>query len=106
MQMLAPHFLGDKAKEIKSVHDLKTKFNHGDRKSFFIGQPTRKGGYGVPGTTFGEQFKGASGDVYKYKSELCTELAKIDQDKAERAYARKKRGERPGFKPASGPIHP
>ena len=80
----------------------KTKFNHGDRKSFFIGQPTRKGGYGVPGTTFGEQFKGASGDVYKYKSELCTELAKIDQDKAERAYARKKRGERPGFKPASG----
>ena len=35
----------------------------------------RAGSNGVPGTTFGEQFKGASGDVYKYKSELCTELA-------------------------------
>ena len=34
-------------------------------KGFFIGQPTRKGTYGMPGCTFGEQFGGASGDVFK-----------------------------------------
>ena len=78
----------------------KAKFKHGTESRFSLDSRHVKAA--TPGTTFGEQFKGASGDVYKYKSEQCTELAKIDRAKAERAYARKKRGERPGFKPASG----
>ena len=50
-------------------------------KGFFIGQPTRKGTYGMPGCTFGEQFGGASGDVFKYTAEPCSELAKRDSER-------------------------
>jgi len=82
---------------VKEVFDVEN-----NSKGFFIGQPTRKGTYGMPGTTFGEQFGGPSGEVYKYTAEPSTELALRAQARAESAYARKQRGERPGFRPASG----